>query len=237
MKKHKSFLLIAVMAILFSSCIHHEMDGNRQLSSETRQINEFNEIKSEGNFIVNYYQSPQTELIVEAESNLLPFIQTSVEGNTLVIKTKDHRNIDNNLPITISVYGPNCKSLYLSGSGKIQSDSIFSSSLNLKISGSGDISCRVYTDNIKANISGSGDLDLAGTNSESEFQISGSGTIHSYELYQNTCFATISGSGSMFVTVEDLLDAKITGSGRIYYKGNASVNSQITGSGSIINKN
>ena len=235
MKKQILFILSIVFIGISPSCIRHDIEGNMQFISENRNISNFDEIKSEGNFNISFIQSNQTDLIIEGESNILPYVQTIVEGNTLVIKNRDHRNFDNNLPINIFVYAPSCSSLVMTGSGNISSDSISANSMNLKLSGSGNINCRLFTDYLKANISGSGDIDIEGENSESDYQISGSGTIHSYNLMQNSCYATISGSGCIFVTAIDILDVKISGSGRVYYKGNPVINSHITGS--IINKN
>jgi hypothetical protein len=130
--------------------------------------------------------------------------------------------------------GPYLDEVKFSGSGKIVCDSLITNNLSIDISGSGHIALGAHCNDIHAEISGSGDLEMGGITNESNFHISGSGKIHSFNLQQNTCFAKISGSGNMYVTVSDLLDATISGSGKIYYQGNPTVNTHISGSGSVI---
>jgi len=90
---------------------------------------------------------------------------------------------------------------------------------------------------LEVNLAGSGDIFLRGFADHTDLTISGSGTIHAYDLEQNNCLVNISGSGNMYVFVNELLDVHITGSGDVNYRGTPDVRTRITGSGSVINDN
>ena len=223
--------------VFLTSCGRlHRIEGNGNITTVNRVVAHFTEIRSEGSFEVYISYDSAQSVKVEAEENLLYYIETDVSGSILRIKTREHRNIDNNYPIKIFVKTPCIQGIELSGSGKIDCDSMTSTYLNLHISGSGRISAIVSCNKIKAHISGSGNMNLSGTANETDFDINGSGDIHSYNLLQDTCFADISGSGDMFVYVNKLLDVNISGSGKVHYKGNPVVNTSISGSGSVLHE-
>lgn len=224
--------------IFLASCTDfHVIDGNHNVVTETRNVSSFTELRSEGSYDVYFIHDTVCYVQVEAEENLLPYIDTEIDGNELVIKTHQHRNLKPHNTIKIYVHAPNVSSVILEGSGKIDCDSISESDLNIHLDGSGDISVDLANcDKIKTKISGSGKVDISGTVNETDFDISGSGDINSYGLVQDTCFAEISGSGNMYVNVVKFLDVHITGSGDVHYYGTPVVNTDITGSGTVVHE-
>jgi len=226
-----------ICLVYLTSCSDfHKIDGNGNVITENRYVTSFTEIRSEGSFEVYISYDTAISVKVEAESNLLPYIETEVSGSTLIAKVREHRNIDNNEPIKIFIKTPSLSGIDLSGSGTINCDSMNTTYLDLHLSGSGDMSVVSLSHKIKAYIAGSGKINLSGSASETDFDIDGSGDIHSYNLLQDTCFADISGSGNIYVNVNKLLDVRITGSGEIHYLGSPSVNTYITGSGTVIHE-
>jgi len=228
-------------------------DGNHHVMTETRQLVPFTKVINEGEFNVIIVEDSITEAIVEAESNLIPYIRTIVNGNTLIIDTRE--NINSNLPINIYIKTPEVNSIKLSGSGTITADSLVGDNVEIAISGSGNINASVNAGLVDiltsgsgdmwlnvvsqftyAKISGSGNINVDGNTKDGDFNISGSGNIHSYDFVQNNSDANISGSGSMYVNVIDYLKVKISGSGSVYYLGNPSLDISITGSGSVIHQ-
>jgi hypothetical protein len=223
--------------IYLTSCNRfHRIEGNGIIKTEDRSISIFTAVRSEGSFEVFILKDTVQSVTVEAEENLLPYIETDVHGEVLVIKTRDHRNIDNNYPIKIFVRTPTIEGIELSGSGNINCDSIISNYLEIQLSGSGNISATASCNKIKAYISGSGEMTLSGAANETDLDIKGSGDIHSYGLQQDSCFADISGSGDIFVYVNKFLDVRISGSGKVHYQGNPVINTEISGSGTVIHE-
>lgn len=257
--KIKNIILISCVVIFslsYSSCRKLDfamVNGNGHLLSETRILVPFTRVINEGNFNVIIVEDSITEAVVEAESNLIPYIRTIVNGNTLIIDSRE--NIQSNLSINIYIKTPEVNSIKLSGSGTIKADYLEGDNVDIVISGSGNINANVKAGLIDILISGSGDMwldvesqityskisgsgniNIEGSTTDGVFKTSGSGNIYSYDFVQNTLDSDISGSGNMYVNIIDYLKVKISGSGSVYYIGNPSLDVNITGSGSVIHQ-
>jgi hypothetical protein len=132
---------------------------------------------------------------------------------------------------------PYLEGIKQSGSGYITTDYFTPDHFDVSLSGSGNISTAVETDKIEASISGSGKITLSGEANDGRFSISGSGNIDAYDMTLITCNAKISGSGDMWVKVENYLNATISGSGNIFYYGDPGIETHISGSGNVIHEN
>jgi hypothetical protein len=211
------------------------IDGNGHPVTIRRVVGEFTNVASYGDFIVNVSIGATTSVFVEADDNLIPYIETYIQGNTLIIETQDNHCIQSRSPIYVNIVTPSVNQLTMLGSGVINCADVNTNELKLVLSGSGNIqSTNTTAEFIEATLSGSGEILLSGTANITTFTISGSGNISALNLEQNKCFATISGSGIMYVYVNNLIDVLISGSGNLVYKGNPEIDSKITGSGRVI---
>jgi hypothetical protein len=233
-------IVLALFVLLFgtSSCLDEMfIEGNGIVRTEMRDAEGFNEIASSGDFIVTVMPGNSYSVEITAESNLLPYISTNVDGKTLKIRTTGIHSLRQNEQIEIFITTPALNGLSLSGSGLIKTGSFMSDNFRITLSGSGDIDTQISTETLKANVSGSGNIFIEGDAFDSEFVISGSGKIKSYDLEQNICSAAISGSGDMYVNVSETIDARISGSGRVNYINYPVVYSSVSGSGKVVDRN
>ncbi|MBL7113117.1 MAG: DUF2807 domain-containing protein [Bacteroidales bacterium] len=215
--------------------------GNGIMIEETRDLNTFSGVISEGDFDVTIIVDTVYQAVIEADENLMSFISTYIRGGNLVIDNSSRRclrNSDGN-PIYIELHVPFVDYISLTGSGVVYcQDLLYVDYIRAEVIGSGIIDLR-YVDaiSIDAILTGSGEIELWGICKEGDLNIPGSGVIKAFHLEQDICDANISGSGDMYVFVYDILDANISGSGNIFYKGNPRVSTRISGTGSIINSN
>jgi len=240
MKITKIQILTAIFVLLLgtSSCLDELfIEGNGISRTETRDAEGFNQISSSGDFTVTVMPGNFYSVEVTAESNLLPYISTNVDGRTLKIRTTGIHSLRQNEPIEIFITTPVLNGLALSGSGLIETGSFLSSDFDLSVSGSGDIKTIISSDKVNANISGSGTIYMEGDAINTNFVISGSGKIKTYNLLQDQCRAVISGSGDMYVNASQYIDARISGSGRVYFVNHPIVHTSISGSGDVVDKN
>jgi hypothetical protein len=239
--KTKVFTITILIAFsFFTSCVPPYLnciDGNGNLTTESRVVSNFEKVESLGSYNVYVSLDSVQSVFVEAESNILNYIETKVDNNTLIIKTQNGRCIDNHEPINIYVKTPYVSSLSLSGSGNIVADSLNAENMKVRLSGSGDVTAKIFCNNLNVNLTGSGDIKLSGIAEKSDIELTGSGNISSLPLLENKSFTTITGSGDVYISVSEFLDVKISGSGSVYYQGNPAVNFDVTGSGQIINYN
>ena len=240
MKTLKQFLFVAPVILLFvlTGCLDGIIiRGNGIPGTETRYAQNFSQVTSSGSFIVHVSNSDEYEVIVTAETNILPYIETEVIGGVLRIWVKGLHNINPTRPMEVFISTPVLEGLKLSGSGEIVTDFFESNTMEIFISGSGFIESSVECHVFESNISGSGIVYVSGKTDNSDIRISGSGKIESYDMVAKDCKANISGSGDAYVNVLRLLDANISGSGSIFYIGTPDINTNVSGSGKIINDN
>lgn len=232
------------------------IEGNGDIKSEERTVSSFTAIANETSFHVVYIRGSETNITVEAESNILPYIETRVTGGSLEIRTVSGTrclrcgtqpvitvtaplisglvNAGSGDMVTGDLEGENVK-LIVSGSGDISAGTVSADDIEIVVSGSGDISTDdISSSTFKAILSGSGVLKTSGMVTGGRYVISGSGSALSGDLAMKTAVMTLSGSGSVYATVDNSLNAVISGSGNIYLHGDPTVNLTRTGSGRVI---
>lgn len=237
--KTRKLLILNLLALFISttSCITDTINGNGILSTEERNTPAFEKVKSSGSFEVFIAKGDDYEVIVNAEENVLPFIETYVSNGILTLDIKDHTVIRNDFPMEVFITTPDLNGIKLSGSGTISTDYFESDKMDLLLSGSGDIITACDARNIKVSISGSGNIEVTGNADASQVVISGSGNAETANLNTKSCFSNISGSGNIWISVDTYLEARISGSGNVFYYGYPEIKKSISGSGHIIGKN
>jgi hypothetical protein len=178
-------------------------------------------------------QGRDQEVRIEGQENIIDNLSLDVQRNIWHIGNK--KPVWHTEPLNVCITISTIRSINISGSGSVKSENHFSklNDLDIRISGSGKLDLDFDAMDVTSNISGSGNIILKGTADELRLGISGSGEIHAFDLKAEKADVRISGSGSMFLSVEDHLDANVSGSGNIVYKGSPKTNTSITGSGSI----
>ena len=229
-------IAISVLA-LFSLTSCQKVIGEGPVVTETRTLREFTELEFGVPGDLEFIESDEQEIIIEAQRNIADVIETYVTGNELRIKVKDSKNIRSSEPIKITVKAPGVHSFAVSGSGTMTIDNIHSSDLSrLKLSGSGKIVAqKLESSDLEARISGSGSIEvMEGIVEHEDINISGSGDINLVEVAATKASTQTSGSGNIRLNVSDELDVRISGSGDVFYKGTPKVNVSVSGSGRLI---
>ncbi len=236
----KSLLLLAATAILLYSCNYirgERVRGNGNVITQDRTPGSFSGVMASGSFDV-HITSGANQLKIEAEDNILPYIETIVENNTLKISTKEGYWLKPKRDITIYVAALDFQNVEVHGSGNIIGDNTINSnnSLDVEIHGSGDIRMDVHAPKVQASINGSGSIRLGGETTLFDGEINGSGDIKAFDMKAAESKVEIGGSGSAEVAAANKLNVEVNGSGDVRYKGNPQVSSNIRGSGSVVRR-
>ena len=231
------FLLLAA-SISFPSCRYafgKRVRGNGNIRTEDRSLGNFQSVGSYGPYNVYLTQSSDYKVSVEAEDNLLPYIETYVENGELKIRTKEGYWLRNSREVSIHVSAPSFTTISTVGSGDIiaQSQINNSSPISLHATGSGSIKASLNAPEIKADVTGSGNINLEGETKSFHGEIIGSGNIKAFDLKSEDADIDISGSGDADVFASVKLSVEVNGSGDVKYKGAGQVASNIHGSGSV----
>ncbi len=237
MKKLLAILLAFISLNSFSQK-WETIKGNGETKKETREVSSFTSINAQGPMEIKIDYGNSGTISVEADENLLPYIETTVEDGRLSINPKKNVNLKSRSGIVVYVSMTQIKSLKLSGSGNISGSGAFTNdaTTDFSVSGSGNLSLDFDTfKELDLSISGSGNIKLKGASSMISAKISGSGNIDCSNTSSNDVVATVSGSGNIKVYANNSIDAQISGSGNVFFKGNAQkINRKMSGSGKVV---
>ena len=237
----KKLFIIPVMLISVSLFAQpwKSIKGDGNVKKETRQVENFTSLSSQGSIDVKINYGNSNIIQIQADENLLPYIETTVENGQLNIKTKNNVNLRSGSKMIVYVSMAKIDGLQLSGSGNIDGNGEFTgdNTTQIALSGSGNIHLSSGSfKNIEFQISGSGNINLkSGRADEITASISGSGNIDCSNLSADNVDVKISGSGNARVTANKSLTANIMGSGNVFYKGSANnISTKVAGSGKAI---
>ncbi|MEO8719725.1 MAG: head GIN domain-containing protein [Ginsengibacter sp.] len=230
---------LMLMGLNLNAQILKSIKGDGNLKTEVREVSGFTSLSSRGSIEVQINYGNTNNIKVEADENLLPYIETTVDDGTLLVQFKKNLNLKPRSKMVVYVSMNKIKNLQLSGSGNINGTGEFGSDEQTKvnISGSGNINLNsVSFKDAELNISGSGNIELKKGNVENlKASVSGSGNIDCSGVTSQNVVVKISGSGNASVNVNKDLSASINGSGNVYYKGKATnITTKVAGSGKAI---
>ncbi len=211
--------------------------GNGEVKIETRSVGEYDEINIAGFFNVTLVSGSEGNLTLEGESNLLEYVETTVNNGRLTIKVENKQNLKTSWGNDIKITVPfrDLDEVSLSGSGEILSDDIVKADdFRVSVSGSGDVDLKVEARMTESRVTGSGDLILKGFTRDHNVKVTGSGDIEAGRFKADNVDAQVTGSGDIRVSCERELRARVTGSGDIEYVGNPTrQDTKVSGSGDI----
>jgi Putative auto-transporter adhesin, head GIN domain len=235
--------------------------GLQAQNREKRSVSNFTKLsfRTAGKLYLKQGNTNSVELVGDPE--VLSKIETKVDGGKLSIGPKDEgswfnwRDWSDNDKITAYVTMKNIEAVYVSGSGDLLAETkLVGADMELKVSGSGNLTAEIEAEDVDANVSGSGDLNLKGKMKSMDSGISGSGKIvwaGSVAEYVETSISgsgrfeasgtateiksTISGSGRVYASelVVDRCNVRISGSGSVQINVKTSIDANISGSGSV----
>lgn len=216
--------------------------GSGQIETVERDVTGFERIELEGSGRLEIVQGRTEGVSVTADDNLLEYITTEVEGDTLIISTVNRRNgmLLTIWPTEDPVFRVEVKDLTkisIAGSADTRVDALETPELEVDVSGSGSLDIReLDTDRFEFGVSGTGEATVAGRADEVRIDVSGSGDFDGTDLESERAEVSISGSGDAILWVSEDLEVDVSGSGSVDYYGSPSVDQQVSGSGSVESK-
>ncbi len=198
----------------FSACFGEKGSGNVQ--SEKRNVSDFKAVDVSGAFVVEITAQKDYSVEVEADDNLLQFIKTESNGETLKIETEGRISTSNTMKIRISA--PDIENLHISGASKISIVNLDNESLNIDSSGASKISCEGKTIDLTVNMSGASKFD-------------------GEKLSAEKVSVDASGASRASVSVKTDLKADLSGASKVVYYGNpTNIEKKTSGASSVVGK-
>jgi hypothetical protein len=179
-----SMRLLLLAALLLCGCTGslRSVQGSGVRATEARDVAAFRSIALSGFEQVLVTIGDKTEVVIEADDNIVPLILTEVNNDTLHVFSKESYNSP--LGVKLSIVTPAFQAVSLAGAGDVQVFKLQEKSFAVTIAGSGNVkaegSAETGSGNVKVNvadalsarITGSGDIHYKG-NPRVEQQIIG----------------------------------------------------------------
>jgi hypothetical protein len=249
---------LSVMACEFSiqglGGLSETVRGSGNLIEESRQVSGISgvEFAMPGNLTIE--MGSTESLRIEAEDNLMAYIETDVRAGTLVIETTSGINLQSTRPMNFYLTLTGLDTLAISSSGSVEAPDMQAERFSIRVSSSGDLSMgdlectslqvdisssgdvtmgTLSAERAEIRLSSSGNLEIAdGAMQEQDITLSSSGAYQARDVQSVTAHVSLSSSGSATIRVRDSLSGRLSSSGSVYYIGSPQVNVSATSSGS-----
>jgi hypothetical protein len=233
----RTLLLVAAGALVVAfgcNAFRERVEGSGNRVVEERDVGDVTEVVLAGVGDLTVTRGATAELLVSADDNILPLLETETDGDKLTLKVKSGYSLKPKTPITYTLTVPSLAKLTVSGAGNATVEGPVGDELEAKVSGAGDVKLRgMACKSLTLSLSGAGNMTAAGTADKLTAKVSGAGDIKAAELKASVADVHISGAGDITLWASDELKARVSGAGSVKYKGSPRVEQKVSGAGSI----
>jgi hypothetical protein len=235
MRKFSIFLLILTTVLSGCSVFSKRIRGNGEIRAENRTVSSFQSVRVSGAIDIYVSTDSQATVRVETDANLLDYVVTETEGNTLSIHPRSGARLRPSNSIKVYVTNAVFERLRASGACNIISQNKLAGAeeLEVNLSGACEVNLDVQVPSVEVKGSGSTNVILRGATRDLRISGSGSTEVHAYDLLSENTSVKLSGAGDAEVFASVKLDVHVSGAGDVRYKGNAAVSQSISGAGSV----
>ena len=226
------FILLLLPVVVSCDQIMGE-EGNGEIITETRAVDEFDALEISGMFDVILEPGNKPLVTITGDENLMQWISVKTSSGTLVIDSEKRLRSESGIKIVINYQA--LEEINSSGASNIiAEETLFGDRLRLIISGAGKTDLSLAVKSIDIEMSGAALIYLSGVAEVLRASLSGAGSMEAYSLETVNCELQISGVGSANVNVTGDLEAQVSGVGGVEYIGNPkNVHRDVSGVGSI----
>ena len=232
--------LFIIASFMLSACslpFINVVRGSGNLTSESRQVSGFSAVRLDGAGKLLLTQGETESLTIEAEDNILPELNSTVQGDTLVLGFQDNFWRQTVIPTRTITYTLTVKDLSkvtFNGAGDLEMDDLNTGSFSITINGAGQASVNnLNADSVNIQISGTGNIQLAGEVTQQHIIIDGAGNVQTGNLQSASATVNVNGLGNATVWATETLDVTINGGGTLGYFGAPNISQNINGAGNI----
>ena len=226
---------LLVFSSLATAALAASLTGSGKPVTETRAVSGFTGISFSVPGQLELTQGDQESLVITADDNVLPEVETVVEKGTLKIRFRKDSLSTSRIDIRVKVTARTLENLAVGGSGDIRTGALKAGKLALSVGGSGNITvASVMASDISAQVGGSGNITVrGGTTDTLSASVGGSGNVVTSKLAARRASVNVGGSGNAGVWASETLSVNVAGSGNVTYYGDAKVSRAVVGSGEV----
>lgn len=232
---------ISALCLLSAACGDIDLDsgdrvdGSGDVTTETRSIGEFVRVVLSGEGHVRFTEGADGLIEIETDDNLMTHIRTETSGDTLTISTDPDVDIDPSDGVVYRLGCPELRGAVLSGAGSIDlADCHTTDQVALDVSGAGTILAPgLDAATVDVQLSGAGEIEADGRTDRLTVELSGAGNFVGDDLHAVDADVRVSGAGTAALWATGTLDLRLSGVGSVRYFGEPSVMQTVTGVGAV----
>jgi hypothetical protein len=207
--------LAAFFLLLFSLGVMAQ-DGNKNATTQTRDLATFDGLNITAIFKVIFTQGEPQSVKIETDENMFDKVKTEVNGGILTLSTKG--GINNPTKINVYITAKDLKSLDMSGASKFSStNTINTSKLKIYLSGISAATLSTNAATVVCDLSGVGKLDLEGSGDQLSADISGTAKLIASKFEVKEAKVGTSGVGTATVNATKSISLDASGASNIKY--------------------
>jgi predicted small secreted protein len=232
------FLLI-LCAVALTACVidvggtGEDVRGSGNVTTEDRPVSGVTGValRTLGDLTIEV--GDQESLRIEAEDNLLQYLETTVSGGVLNIQEAEDVDLRPKKAVRYYLTVKSLESIEVTSSGNVTAPVLTAGGLTVDVTSSGDVEvASLEADSLEVRLSSSGGVTIGGGQVTSqEARLSSSGDYDAGDLRSSSATVGLSSSGSAIIWVTDRLEADLSSSGHLEYYGSpqADVNESSSG--------
>lgn len=233
--------LIVIMAIFFFLMVWVRLnlnigpatEGSLNVVTEKREVTAFNAIDASGGINVELVQGPEIGLTIEADDNLIEFIEIEVTDSVLKIRLRE--KIGDHKAIEVKVDFVSIEAIRASAGAKVSSESpIVGKALKFETSSGAISRLNLEFESIAIEASSGAQAELSGTAGQLMLQSSTGAIIEALGLKAENASVKSSSGAINNVSASNELSMEASSGAIVNYQGQPVIKNQKTSSGGII---
>ena len=205
--------------------------GSGSVFTETRTVERFGAMRLDTGARIVIEQGDHYSVVVRAESNVAPHIETYVEDGTLIVRDNQRYTSPN---AEVVVMARRISSIATTGTVAVLAESLNSPSLSLSMGGSSAVTLKsVSVKRLHAALGGSSTLKVGGVAEDFSSELGGSTAIEASDLAANAVSINGGGSAQAVVWAKESLHVSLGGSAAVRYYGNVSPSLATSGAATV----
>ena len=239
MKKIALFsLVIFVFASGCREIAGRRVRGSGHIITENRTATGFNGIDVSGAIDVYVKQDSATSVKIEADDNILEYIEVHTEGSTLEIYTENNIRLRPSNKIKVYISNSQYKEIQVSGASSVHCENEITSNeaLDINLSGASEGRLELNAPKVSVNLTGASNATVKGKTKDFEGSASGASEIRGFDLLSENADVDASGASHIEIYASVKIDGQASGASSVNYKGNAQSNVEKSGASSVNKK-
>ena len=204
--------------------------------SQTKDVGSFNGINVSNSFKVEVKNGPVTSVVVEADDNLVKYVEVKVVNNILRISLDNITVDDAHLRVLITA--PSIEEIKTSAAAEVvvKGSLLSDKAIRLNASSASEIKATLDAPSVEVDASSGSEVTVSGRTRDLDVSASSGADVNARELLTENSNAKASSGADISVNASISVDASASSGGSITYRGAAASIKKSNSSGGDINK-